>query len=69
GQAFALLEGNRLFKIRVPLPDSRDDPFIPPSLMQVAEQMKSRYRTPKPGGRKATGWVTTRSARPPRQRA
>lgn len=45
GQAFALLEGNRLFKIRVPLPDNRDDPFIPPSLMQVAEQMKVRYRT------------------------
>ncbi|MFX7776300.1 conjugative coupling factor TraD, PFGI-1 class, partial [Acinetobacter baumannii] len=45
GQAFALLEGNRLFKIRVPLPDSRDDPFLPPALRQVAEQMKSRYRT------------------------
>lgn len=45
GQAFALLEGNRRFKIRIPLADTKDDPFIPKSLKAVAEDMKRRYRT------------------------
>ena len=45
GQAFALLEGNRLWKIRMPMPDARDDKFIPPSLRAVAESMRARYQT------------------------
>jgi len=45
GQAFALLEGNRRFKIRIPLADTTDDPFVPHSLKAVAEDMKRRYRT------------------------
>ncbi len=45
GQAFALLEGNRRFKIRIPLADTTGDPFIPKSLKVVAEDMKRRYRT------------------------
>lgn len=45
GQAFALFEGNRLFKIRIPLPDTAGDVFIPDSLRAVCEDMKSRYRT------------------------
>lgn len=45
GQAFALLEGNRKFKIRIPLAETKDDPFIPESLKKVASDMKSRYRT------------------------
>lgn len=45
GQAFALLEGNRCFKIRIPLADASNDPFVPESLRQVAEDMKARYRT------------------------
>ncbi len=45
GQAFALLEGNRRFKIRVPLPDTTGDPFVPESLRKVALDMKQRYRT------------------------
>ena len=45
GQAFALLEGNRRFKIRIPLADTTNDPFVPHSLMAVAEDMKRRYRT------------------------
>lgn len=45
GQAFALLEGNRCHKIRIPLADTKDDPFIPASLKAVAEDMKRRYRT------------------------
>lgn len=45
GQAFALLEGNRLFKLRFPLPDATNDRFIPPSLHEVAVQMRAKYRT------------------------
>jgi len=45
GQCFALLEGNRRYKIRVPLADTANDPFIPPSLAQAASDMKRRYRT------------------------
>ena len=45
GQAFALLEGNRLYKIRIPLADSRGDAFVPDSLQKVATDMKRRYRS------------------------
>ena len=45
GQAFALLEGNRRFKIRIPLADATNDPFVPESLRKVATDMKRRYRT------------------------
>ena len=45
GQAFALLEGNRCFKIRIPLADATGDPFVPESLRKVAQDMKQRYRS------------------------
>lgn len=45
GQAFALLEGNRRFKIRIPLADASNDPFIPDSLQKVADDMRKRYRS------------------------
>ena len=45
GQAFALLEGNRRFKIRIPLSDATNDAFVPESLQKVASDMKARYRT------------------------
>ena len=45
GQAFALLEGNRLYKLRIPLADPTDDTYIPASLRAVCEDMRSRYRT------------------------
>lgn len=45
GQAFALLEGNRLYKLRIPLADPADDTHIPASLKAVCEDMRSRYRT------------------------
>lgn len=45
GQAFALLEGNRRYKIRIPLADTRGDLFVPESLKKVAQDMKRRYRT------------------------
>lgn len=45
GQAFALLEGNRLKHIRIPLPDASADVFIPPSLKAIGEDMRNRYRS------------------------
>ncbi|RMX08139.1 conjugative coupling factor TraD, PFGI-1 class [Corticibacter populi] len=45
GQAIALLEGNRAYKIRIPLADTTNDPFVPESLKKVAQDMKRRYRT------------------------
>ncbi len=45
GQAFALLEGGRLWKIRMPLPDDRGDPAMPPSLTAIANEMERTYIT------------------------
>jgi len=45
GQAFALLEGNRLKKLRIPLPDASADAFIPPSLKAIGQDMRNRYRS------------------------
>jgi hypothetical protein len=46
GQAFALLEGNRLSHIRMPLPVSAaDDEFLPESLRAIGEAMRARYHT------------------------
>jgi hypothetical protein len=46
GQAFALIEGNRLFHIRMPLPTSAaDDKFLPESLRAIGEAMRAKYHT------------------------
>ncbi|SFK24547.1 conjugative coupling factor TraD, SXT/TOL subfamily [Xenorhabdus mauleonii] len=46
GQAFALLEGGQLWKIRMPLPTGDgDDALMPASLQHIAEQMRRHYRT------------------------
>lgn len=45
GQAFALLEGGRLWKIRMPLPGSGNDPLMPESISRIAEYMQQNYRT------------------------
>lgn len=45
GQAFALLEGGKLWKIRMPLPAAGDDALMPESLAKIAEHMKKNYRT------------------------
>lgn len=45
GQAFALLEGNRLSKLRIPLPDAGADIFVPESLRAIGESMRRRYRS------------------------
>ena len=45
GQAFAWLDGNKVHKIRMPLPDDSDLLNVPDNLKGVAEQMKSQYQT------------------------
>ncbi|EOW7048727.1 type IV conjugative transfer system coupling protein TraD [Klebsiella pneumoniae] len=45
GQAFALLEGGRLWKLRMPLPAAGDDAFMPESISQIAGYMQKNYRT------------------------
>lgn len=56
GQAFALLEGNRRFKLRIPMADTQNDPFVPESLKKVAADMKARYRTSEQWARE-TDWL------------
>lgn len=41
GQAFCLLEGGKLYKLRMPLPDARDDE-IPEGLKKLLERMTAR---------------------------
>jgi conjugative coupling factor TraD (SXT/TOL subfamily) len=45
GQAFALLEGGRLWKLRMPLPDDRGDPGMPENLDAIADEMARTYVT------------------------
>jgi conjugative coupling factor TraD (TOL family) len=45
GQAFALLEGGLLWKIRMPLPDSRSEGELPMALEEIASEMQRTYVT------------------------
>ncbi|HEI8951391.1 TPA: type IV conjugative transfer system coupling protein TraD [Morganella morganii] len=45
GQAFALLEGGKLWKIRMPLPAAEADALMPDNLRQIADDMQRNYRT------------------------
>lgn len=46
GQAFALLEGGQLWKIRMPLPaGDADDVLMPESIEKIAEQMRRSYHS------------------------
>ncbi|CDM88648.1 putative plasmid transfer protein [Xenorhabdus bovienii] len=46
GQAFALLEGGQLWKIRMPLPTGdAGDTLMPENLQKIAEHMRHHYRT------------------------
>ena len=45
GQAFALLGGGQLWKIRMPLPDPGHDPQMPESLDAIAQDMARAYTT------------------------
>jgi conjugative coupling factor TraD (TOL family) len=45
GQAFALLEGGQLWKVRMPLPAADKDEYMPDNINQVADYMHKNYRT------------------------
>lgn len=45
GQAFALLEGGRLWKIRMPLPSDAGDVVMPPDMLAMVTDMQKGYRT------------------------
>ncbi|MCT6866491.1 MAG: type IV conjugative transfer system coupling protein TraD [Gilliamella apicola] len=45
GQAFVLMEGGELYKIRIPLPSSVDDDLIPESIAALVQDMEKNYRT------------------------
>ena len=45
GQAFALLEGGKLWKIRMPLPSADDDKLMPANIQKIAQYMEKNYRT------------------------
>ncbi|MEQ1636802.1 MAG: type IV conjugative transfer system coupling protein TraD [Methylococcales bacterium] len=43
GQAFALLEGGQLWKIRLPLPEAGNDPLIPKDIEAISAYLQARY--------------------------
>ncbi|MCQ4034088.1 hypothetical protein FK513_32045, partial [Klebsiella pneumoniae] len=43
GQAFALLEGGQLWKLRIPLPDAAHDPLMPENIAQITRYMEKQY--------------------------
>lgn len=45
GQAFCLLQGGQLWKVRFPLPDTSADPVMPADVRQVAQGMLDKYST------------------------
>lgn len=45
GQAFALLNGGQLWKLRMPLPSDKADPLMPESMNQIVDYMRQHYRT------------------------
>lgn len=58
GQAFALIEGGQLRKIRMPLADTGHDPMMPKDLDMIAAEMERRYASVSPGEQWADMWWT-----------
>ena len=46
GEAFALIHGGQLHKIRMPLPSAASDPLMPASLEAVGKTLKERLDGP-----------------------
>jgi conjugal transfer pilus assembly protein TraD len=46
GQAFALIDGGQLHKIRMPLPSAMHDPLMPADLSQIGETLRRRLDGP-----------------------
>jgi conjugative coupling factor TraD (TOL family) len=63
GQAFALIHGGQLHKIRIPLPESGDDPLMPASLAEIGEAIRKRWSIPEILHEKAPGLPPDRGAR------
>jgi conjugative coupling factor TraD (SXT/TOL subfamily) len=60
GQAFALLEGGQLWKLRMPLPDARGDYAMPGGLADIANEMERTYITNEQWYRvQETWWMAT----------
>lgn len=45
GQAFVMMEGGHLYKVRLPLPSAANDPLMPMDLESIARDMGKRYLT------------------------
>ncbi len=58
GQAFALIEGGQLYKLRMPLADPSHDPAMPENLETIALAMRKQYETKSPGESWADLWWT-----------
>ena len=63
GQAFAVLEGGQLWKLRMPLPDTRHDPQMPRNLSAITTEMDRRYHSNALWYRDTQPWWTPVSAR------
>jgi conjugative coupling factor TraD (TOL family) len=46
GEAFALIHGGQLYKIRMPLPSASSDPLMPASLAAIGETLRARLDGP-----------------------
>ena len=46
GEAFALIHGGQLHKIRMPLPSASSDPLMPASLAAIGETLRARLDGP-----------------------
>lgn len=46
GEAFALIHGGQLHKIRMPLPSTSSDPLMPTSLSPIGETLRARLDGP-----------------------
>lgn len=57
GQAFALIEGGQLYKIRMPLPEKEDDPNINTDWGKAYQEMKKRYATGEGMMSKNNAWL------------
>jgi len=46
GEAFALIHGGQLHKIRMPLPSAASDPLMPTSLAAIGQTLRARFDGP-----------------------
>ena len=58
GQAFVLIEGGQLYKVRLPLPKGHDD--LPEDLAAMAADMKHNYEASLPGGVTPEDWYSAK---------